>query len=84
MAKRTLFGLLTHISNAGLTLTDCNGDVHFFGDKNATLQANIHVVSPAFYSRVLKGGSIAAGESYMDGQWDSTRLTNLIGQSPVT
>ncbi|BEI23437.1 cyclopropane-fatty-acyl-phospholipid synthase family protein [Vibrio fluvialis] len=38
-------------------------------------QAHIRVTHPGFYGRVLKGGSIAAAEAYMDGWWDSPNLT---------
>ncbi|PKE28483.1 cyclopropane-fatty-acyl-phospholipid synthase [Rahnella sp. AA] len=35
---------------------------------------DIHVKNPKFYKRVLKRGSLALGESYMDGWWDCARL----------
>ncbi|WP_059120352.1 SAM-dependent methyltransferase [Vibrio sp. MEBiC08052] len=38
-------------------------------------QAHIRVNHPEFYACVLKGGSIAAAEAYMDGWWDSPNLT---------
>ncbi|MCG6270472.1 SAM-dependent methyltransferase [Vibrio furnissii] len=38
-------------------------------------QAHIRITHPGFYGRVLKGGSIAAAEAYMDGWWDSPNLT---------
>merc|ERR1712173_397095 len=41
-------------------------------------KALIEVKNPAFYARLLTGGSIAAGESYMDGWWDSPDLTTLM------
>ncbi|PLX59273.1 MAG: SAM-dependent methyltransferase [Vibrio alginolyticus] len=40
--------------------------------------ATIEVKHPGFYSRILQGGSIAAGEAYMDGWWDSPDLTSLM------
>ncbi|EPW6854533.1 class I SAM-dependent methyltransferase, partial [Vibrio parahaemolyticus] len=40
--------------------------------------ATIEVKHPGFYSRILQGGSIAAGEAYMDGWWDSPDLTALM------
>ncbi len=40
--------------------------------------AIIEVKNPAFYARLLKGGSIAAGEAYMDGWWESPDLTTLM------
>ena len=35
---------------------------------------DIRVRNPAFYKRVLAGGSLALGESYMDGWWDCEAL----------
>ena len=35
---------------------------------------DIRVYNPAFYSRVIAGGSLALGESYMDGWWDCEHL----------
>lgn len=35
---------------------------------------DIRVQNPAFYHRVLSGGSLALGESYMDGWWDCEAL----------
>ncbi|TFH92803.1 SAM-dependent methyltransferase [Vibrio ouci] len=50
-----------------------------FGRPNSSEpNALIEVKNPAFYSRLLKGGSIAAGEAYMDGWWESPDLTKLM------
>lgn len=35
---------------------------------------DIRVCHPGFYKRVLTGGSLAAGDSYVDGWWESDRL----------
>ena len=35
---------------------------------------DIHVHDPRFHARVLAGGSLALGESYMDGWWDANQL----------
>ncbi len=35
---------------------------------------DIRVSDPAFYRRVLAGGSLAAGETYVDGWWESDQL----------
>ncbi|MFG0604684.1 cyclopropane-fatty-acyl-phospholipid synthase family protein [Vibrio mimicus] len=50
----------------------------FGRDKPDTIHAVIEVKHPDFYSRVLKGGSIAAAEAYMDGWWESPNLTALM------
>lgn len=50
-----------------------------FGEpKSGEPVAVIEVKHPEFYRRLLQGGSIAAGEAYMDGWWDSPDLTQLM------
>jgi cyclopropane-fatty-acyl-phospholipid synthase len=39
---------------------------------------DIRVHDPAFAQRVLADGSLGAGESYMDGQWDCERLDDMV------
>ncbi|EKO3930337.1 class I SAM-dependent methyltransferase [Vibrio fluvialis] len=48
---------------------------HFGFAHEGQPQAHIRVTHPGFYGCVLKGGSIAAAEAYMDGWWDSPNLT---------
>ncbi|ROV58863.1 class I SAM-dependent methyltransferase [Vibrio ponticus] len=49
-----------------------------FGSGNDSQPVAVIIVrNPAFYTRLLKGGSIAAAEAYMDGWWDSPDLTAL-------
>lgn len=76
-AKQTICALLEKLEHANLTLHDCEGQQQF-GNKNARVKADLTVVDQAFYSEVLKGGSIAAGETYIDGLWTSSNLTKLI------
>ncbi len=45
---------------------------------NGSRPWDIRVHNDAFYDRVLTGGSLALGESYMDGWWDSPRVDQFI------
>jgi len=45
-------------------------DVRINGDR----PWDIHVENPGFYGRILAGGSLALGESYMDGWWECEAL----------
>lgn len=45
-------------------------DVRIAGDRPWDLQVH----SPGFFDRVLAGGSLALGESYMEGVWDCEQL----------
>ena len=42
------------------------------------LSARVWVHNPRLYQRMLWGGTLAAGESYIDGEWDCSDLTALI------
>ena len=48
-------------------------DVEINGSRPWDLQVN----DERFYSRVLSGGTLAFGESYMDGWWDCKALDQL-------
>jgi len=48
-----------------------------FGDADADLRARITVRHPRFYRRCLRGGSLGAGASYIDGDWECDDLASL-------
>ena len=48
-------------------------DVRLNGEREWDIQVN----NDGFYSRILAGGSLAFGESYMDGWWDCEALDEL-------
>ena len=47
---------------------------------NGSRPWDIQVHNEDFYSRVLKGGSLAFGESYMDGWWDCAQIDEMIAR----
>ncbi len=49
-----------------------------FGDRSSSLKPKIVVKKSSFYSRTLFGGSIGNGESYVDGDWETQDLTDLV------
>ncbi|MBC7753330.1 MAG: class I SAM-dependent methyltransferase [Moraxellaceae bacterium] len=74
---------LSTIQNGQLEIIECfNGfeKHHIFGTKtlNQDLHGTIKVFNPQFYSRILFGGTIGAGESFMDHDWESPNLAQLI------
>ncbi|MGB9097007.1 class I SAM-dependent methyltransferase [Erwinia sp.] len=77
-SRRLIFSLLHHLQGAGLRLHDPHLGTHFFGDSQAAIQAEVVVHHTSAYRRVLFGGSIAAAETYMDGDWDTPDLTAVI------
>lgn len=51
-------------------------DVKIGGERPWDIQIN----NERFYGRVLRGGSFALGESYMDGWWDCEKLDEFFGK----
>jgi cyclopropane-fatty-acyl-phospholipid synthase len=77
LARSLLLQSLSLVSSGGLTLLD--GEERMtFGETRPDLAATVRVQSPAFYRRIAFGGSIGAGEAYMDGLWDCDDLPALI------
>lgn len=77
-SRRAVFSLLQAVQGAGLTLHDPHLGRQFFGDSEAALQAEMVVLHGRIYRRVLLGGTIAAAESFMDGDWETPDLTALL------
>ncbi len=70
--------LLAGIQNGELILQESQVTEKFGTGAADGLKAQIAVHSPAFYRRVALGGTIAAAESYMDGEWETDNLTKVI------
>ncbi|PMH46761.1 cyclopropane-fatty-acyl-phospholipid synthase [Vibrio sp. 10N.286.49.B3] len=73
-------GHLTLIENYDVPNQDAKAQrTERFGlEGQSGIGATIEVKHPEFYRRLLQGGSIAAGESYIDGWWDTPNLTQLM------
>ncbi|MBA2404776.1 MAG: class I SAM-dependent methyltransferase, partial [Bdellovibrionales bacterium] len=79
--RAILFKKFKELKHGQVTIQDrsqASNMEYEFGDPNATLHARLIVHKTSFYSRTLLGGSIGNGESYVDGDWDTQDLTNLV------
>lgn len=76
-ARNLLLKSLGEIREGQLILVDQEERLEF-GARESDLTATLVVNHPDFYRRIAFGGSIAAGESYMDGLWSCHDLTTLI------
>ncbi|WP_368541987.1 class I SAM-dependent methyltransferase [Enterobacter soli] len=77
IARWLLFRFLSGMHSGSLTLREGAQTFHF-GDASAALRADVHILSPRVYWRVLTGGSLAAAEAWMDGEWETQHLTALL------
>jgi cyclopropane-fatty-acyl-phospholipid synthase len=80
VARSSLFRVLGNLEGGTLTITEPGGVTRFGKniDDDSAIHAHIFVKNPLFYRKVVFGGSIGAGESYVMDLWNSPNLTNVI------
>ena len=79
LVKRAVLGKLTQLRGGRLVLID-GGERYRFGtasDENAE-PIVVHVHDSRFYGDLALGGSVGAGESYMQGHWSTSQLVELV------
>ena len=76
IAERLVRGRLGGLEHGTLELSD-GTSVERYGRTDA-FRANVRVHDPRFYSEIAFGGSIGAGEAYMQGYWSVDDLTALM------
>ncbi len=75
--RSILFKKFTELRHGLIIIQDKSG-IHTFGDSSSSLKISLRVHQSRFYSRTLLGGSIGNAESYVDGDWDTDHLANLV------
>ena len=77
-SRRVLLRVLANMEVGSLTIHE-GGKVIRLGETGNpdAPHAEVHVHDPLAYRRILTGGSIAAGESYMLGDWSTPDLTQV-------
>ena len=78
-ARPAVLRRLAGIRAGELTLVD-QAEAHRFGGPSPAcpLSVTVEVRDPAFWAEVAFGGSVGAGESYMQGHWDANDLTAVM------
>lgn len=79
LSKNVFFKLLNAITEGAIKVKDTHGS-YVFGnekEKNDSI-ATITIKNPKAYKSILIGGSVGAGASYIDGDWDTDDLQKLI------
>lgn len=82
LAKHLLIKRLEKLQHGTITIADGHQTIIFGRDSENSLLPNIHVrlvvKNSQFYGEVVFGGSIGAGEAYMQDYFECDNLTNLI------
>lgn len=73
--RRLILGKLTELRHGGLELRE-GGQVWQFGRGESPIRVEIR--DPGFWQAVAFGGSVGAGEAYMEGNWQCNDLTGLV------
>ena len=78
-AQQIVYDLLNEIEVGSLIIEDHQKSRTVFGTPGASPQAELKVHHPSFFEKIIQGGSLALGESYMAGWWDVSgdNLVNL-------
>ena len=77
-ARSSLMALLSRLPKGQLVLKEHGVLIDKFGKDTQGPHAEVDVLDAAFYIKILSGGSVAAGETYVDGLWNSPDLTEVI------
>ncbi len=79
LARKMVLARLEAIHTGHLALSDETG-VRTFGETAGTadISVRLDVHDPSFFSDVAFGGSIGAGESWMQGGWTTDNLVDLV------
>jgi len=78
-AKRLFLSILRRLKTGRIHLVEDDRQ-WTFGQRteDVPLEASVRVLDSAFYSRIVFGGSVGAGEAFMMGLWSTDDLTALI------
>lgn len=75
-ARKLVHMLLAKIRRGKIVIKDGLGEQSFGNDQD--LCARVQILDHGVYKRVLFGGSIGAGEAYIDNQWEADDLSQLL------
>jgi len=79
IVRKAVLSRLHGLRGGEVTVTDAGG-TRTYGDASAPgdLRARVTVLDPSFYRRIAFGGSMGAGEAFMEGLWTAEDLPALL------
>lgn len=76
--QKIILDSLTKMEFGTLNITLPNGELIHLGTGEGNITANMQIKNPVFFKRCVLYGDIGFGESYVDGDWDTDNITNII------
>ncbi len=77
ICRKLMLNFLSKLRFGSIELVE-DGEKQLFGDVHAELRVSLTVVDVQFYQKMVFGGSVGAGEAFIDGMWRCDHLTALI------
>lgn len=77
ICRKLVLNFLGRLRHGAIELVE-DGEKQLFGDPQADLRVSLTVVDVQFYQKMVFGGSVGAGEAFIDGMWRCDQLTALI------
>lgn len=75
--EKLVLNMLSKMTNGTLNITMPSGELIQLGGGTEVV-ANVTVNDPYFFKRCVLYGDIGFGEAYVDGDWDTDSITNVI------
>lgn len=75
--ERIFLRLLRNLHSGSLKIEFPSGASAIVGDSNE-LTANLKILDSSFFGKVINGGSVGLGETYMEGLWSTEDLSALL------
>lgn len=76
--EKVVLSLLSRMKLGQLQLTLPSGELISIGNGQENIKAYITVKNPEFFKRCVLYGDIGFGEAYVDGDWETDNITNVI------
>lgn len=76
--EKIILRLLSKMEQGSLFITLPNGQQLTLGNGSGSISANIHVKNGYFFKRCVLYGDIGFGEAYVEGEWDTDNIQNVI------
>ncbi len=76
--QNLIISVLSKMKLGSLNLTLPDGETIQWGENNSKINANIQIKNASFFKRCVLYGDVGFGEAYVDGDWETDNITNLI------
>lgn len=78
LLEKMVMQTLRQMKQGGLTVTLPDGRSEFIGQSDAGVQATMRIHNHRFFQRCVLYGDVGFAESYIEGEWDTDSIKNVI------